>query len=396
MSNVTAARRPFTWNAVLWSLVYPQRVHRVVPTIPGVVLVSLSIGIGLAAYNSSSNILFLTLSLLLASLVLSGVLSWLNLKRVSWRVVVPSVLRVGHDAMVGLHVRNRKTFLPTYGLRFTFFARSRRPDAEQRPESTLTARGEAVRAALARAAAGEIRGQVALPGRLEPQSVVQLDWVFRPTRRGCVRLELASVGSMFPFGFLRKDVGITDATDVVVWPATIDYQRLNRHRATRQNGDQRVARAGSGSDLFAVRPYQPGDSHRLIHWKASARTRQLLVRQFADETASGYHVWLEADRARWPREEQFELLVSLAATLCEDLFRAGRLLSVSIGAGAEIPVRRVHDLETVLNRLAVLEPTANDPAATRNGGGLGNVLRFAPDGSRGVVALVNGERLVSA
>src|SRR3954471_21045457 len=121
----TAAPRAkrFTWNALLWSLVYPQRGHRIMPTLPGMVLMGLSMGIGTAAYNSSSNILFITLSLLLACLILSGVLSWLNLRRVRWRLQVAPPLRAGHDTLVGLELRNGKRFLPTYGLWFEFMAR---------------------------------------------------------------------------------------------------------------------------------------------------------------------------------------------------------------------------------------------------------------------------------
>src|SRR6185369_7661527 len=117
------ARPPFTWNALLWSLIYPRRGQRILPTIPGVMLISLSIGIGTAAYNSASNILFITLSLLLACLILSGVLSWLNLRGVRWRLQLTPPLRAGHDTVFALELRNEKRFLPTYGLWFEFAAR---------------------------------------------------------------------------------------------------------------------------------------------------------------------------------------------------------------------------------------------------------------------------------
>ena len=130
------ARRTFTWSALLWALVHPQRGHRIVPTLPGVLLIGLSMGIGTAAYNSSSNILFITLSLLLGCLILSGVLSWLNLRGVGWRLRLAAPLRAGHDAVVGLELRNRKTFLPTYGLWFELAARTLDPAVAQRAEST--------------------------------------------------------------------------------------------------------------------------------------------------------------------------------------------------------------------------------------------------------------------
>lgn len=389
------ARERFSWNAVLWALIYPRRAHRIVPTVPGIVLVALSLGIGLAAYNSSSNILFLTLSLLLTCLVLSGVLSWLNLRGVGWQLSVPPALRVGHDAIVGLALRNGKSFLPTYGLWFNLIARGHRPAAEQRAESTVTARGLDIRAALASAEASETRGRVALANRLDAGGETQLEWVFRPTMRGMLRLELASVGSLFPFGFLRKDVGTADTTEVVVWPAPIEYRRSAPIAARRRPGNERVVRAGMGTDLLAVRRYSAGDSHRLIHWKASARTRQLLVRQFAAETADGCFLWLRTDAGMWPRAEQFETLIRFVATLAEDLFRAERLLAAAINEAAPAPIRRLYDLESLLNELAVLQPTEMATEVRERFGGQPNVLTFAPEGARGVAAFVDGEVVAS-
>src|SRR5471032_2456840 len=133
------ARSKFTWNALLWSLVYPQRAHRILPTASGVLLIGLSFGIGTAAYNAASNILFITLSLLLACLILSGVLSWLNLRGVAWRLRLAPPLRAGHAATVALELRNGKNFLPTYGLWFELATRVV-ATGEQRAESTWTAK----------------------------------------------------------------------------------------------------------------------------------------------------------------------------------------------------------------------------------------------------------------
>lgn len=366
------------------------------PTIPGVVLIGLSMGVGMAAYNSSSNILFLTLSLLLTCLVLSGVLSWLNLRGVTWTFRVPPALRAGHDTMAGLALHNAKSFLPTYGLWFDLVARMRPPPGDYRAESTVTARGIDVRAALARADAAEARGRVVLSTRLDPDADAQLDWVFRPSRRGVLRLELESVGSLFPFGFLRKDIGTPLATDVVVWPAPIEYRRHAPAVARFRAGDERVPRPGTGSDLIAVRRYTAGDSHRLIHWKASARTQQLLVRQFAAETARGYILWLRTEAAVWGRAEQFETLISFAATLAEDLFRASRLISAAIDANPPATIVGLRDLELFFDALAVLAPSAAAVAAPVGVAMKRNVLTFAPEGARGVAAFVDGQLVASA
>lgn len=389
-------REPFTWNRLLWSVIYPQRGHRIVPTAPGIVLMALAMGIGTAAYNSSSNILFITLSLLLTCLILSGVLSWLNLRRVTWRLRLAPPLRAGHDTLVVLELRNAKTFLPTYGLWFEFTARAAKPVGEQKAESTVTGRGLDVKAMWKGADAAAAGARLPLAGRLDPQGEGRVEWVFKPQKRGRLRVELVSVGSLFPFGFLRKDVGTALTGDAVVWPAPVEYQRHAVATARRVVGGERVARIGVGSDLLALRRYASGDSHRLIHWKASARSRQLLVRQFGAETAEGYSLWLRTDAGVWEREEQFELLVSFVATLAEDLFRGGRLTSVAIDAESPSPVRRVHDLELFLDKLAVVKPRPGAPAAGEWQVAKLNVMTFAPDGARGVAAYVDGQKAASA
>jgi hypothetical protein len=106
----------------------------------------------------------------------------------------------------------------------------------------------------------------------------------------------------------------------------------------------------------------------------------------------------------WARPEQFELLVSFCGTLAGDFFRAGRLTGVAIDGEAPVSVRRVHDVEAFLDRLATVRcaegdgQTAMAPANSRERGklrGRKNVMTFEPDGTFGVVALVDGERAAS-
>lgn len=341
------------------------------PTLTGVLLIVVSLCIGMAAYNTANNILFITLSLLLSCLVLSGVLSWLNLLRVSWRLQVAGPWRAGQAQSVALELRNVKTLIPTYGLWFD-----------------LVAGGEA-----------PVRRHLGI--RLDPLNDTRLEWPVVAARRGRLGISLREVGSLFPFGFLRKTYTSELRLAVIVWPASVEYRRHAQGAAWKeQRSEGRANRVGTGDDLLALRRYAPGDSPRMVHWKASARLQHLMVRQFAAEGLEGFTLWVRTEAERWPRPEQFELALSLAATLAEDLFQMERLQALVIDGELPQTVLRMRDVEAFLDRLAVLKPGEAAPNAAAPAGARGATLRrvmiLEPHGPRGAAVMIDGKLAATA
>lgn len=369
--------RELSWRKLLWSLLYPPRGQRIMPTISGFLLIIVALGIGSAAYNTSNNILFITLSLLLACLIGSGVLSALNLAKVAWRMVPSPPYRVGQTGTVTIELRNRKKLLPTHGLWF-----------EVRTKAEPKGR------------------RLVLRERLDAGGgTARLEWSWQPTTRGHEVVELTAVGSLFPFGFLRKVLACEIRTEVLVWPAPVEYQRFAVLVASRRQSGHAVNKIGQSGDLLAVRRYVSGDSHRQIHWKASARLRQLMVRQFSTEQQEGYSLRLDTAGDVWTRPEQFELACSFVATLAEDLFTTGRLGTVTIDHELPQPIRGVRDLEAFFDRLAELTPRESTgrpsqapfPSVSVGPGAAARLtLTFAPEGARGVAAFVDGQKAAAA
>ena len=134
---------------ILKQLVIPPEGNKTIPTVPGIILFLLTLAIGSAAYNTSSNILFMTLSLLFTSILLSGVLAWVNFKGTRWRMILEPHFRAGKITPVRIELSNDKRLLPTYSLWFNV-----------------------------RAQRSEVSKRVYLQERLDARSSTRLDWIF--------------------------------------------------------------------------------------------------------------------------------------------------------------------------------------------------------------------------
>ncbi len=362
------------FRELIWFLIFPQKRQRDLPTVSGVLLVVLALGMGLAAYNTGNNILFIALALLLACLILSGVLAWMNFGGLRWRLRVASGWRAGVGQVVALELANAKKWLPSYGLWFEWCAQ---------PQAVRDQPAEA------------IKGVINLSGRLEPKGEKLLEWSVKPTRRGRWHVRMDGVGSFFPFGFFKKS-RLTQNTcrTVIVWPAVIEYQRHALAIWARQALGRPQARSGMGMELHALRPYRGGDSHRMIHWKATARAGRIMVREAAAEAEEGCRLRLETSALLWTKPEEFDLACELAATLAEDLFRAKKLAAVALNDAPWIVLKRTRDLDLFFDQLALAEPSASGVSATRGSGG--NVITFGPSGGGRVTAYLDGQPAATA
>ncbi len=317
--------------------ILPKQLQKTRLTLTGWMLIIVAMGIGSAAYNTASNILFMTLSLLLSSLILSGILSLINFQKLKWSLQAPEHLQVGEVGMAEVALENSKRTFPSMGIVFQVGS-----------------------------SANTTNTRLYLKHAISASDSASLEWTFVPEKRGRFLVYLHGVESKFPFGFLLKGMGDTVEESVLVWPARVEYSFSPIANGRRfQTGVSR-RKSGAGNDLLNLRAYERGDPPRLIHWKATARMNKLMIRQLAQEGESGFHLWLDPTGSDWTIK-QFEVLCSTACALAEDLFQAGRLVSVCVGREDSISTRGLRELHDFFDQLALIDSTGHCEASGSDG-----------------------------
>lgn len=337
-----------------------RQLQRTRLTLSGWILIVVALGIGSAAYTTTSNILFMTLSLLLSGLVLSGILSQINFRKLTWSLRSPQHLQVGEVGMAEVVLINGKRFFPSMCIAFLA--------------------GDS-------AAVGQrrLRLQLALPAGKS----TRLEWTFEPRRRGQFELTLHGLESKFPFGFIQKAVGTSEGMSVLVWPARCEYTFAATNGGLKFVSGASRSRAGLGSDLLNIRRYERGDPPRLIHWKASARMNHLMTRQMALEGEQGYEIHFDPQPEEWT-EHGFEQLCSTACALAEDLFHAGRLDACRVAGEERIAARSLLDLHAFFDQIARADLPSEQQRTNDGRRTSRSLITFKPREGGGVLIYVDG------
>jgi uncharacterized protein (DUF58 family) len=124
--------------------------------------------------------------------------------------------------------------------------------------------------------------------------------------------------SGYPFGLVRRRVAVSAASRVLALPRprTLSREGLRQYLRGADPRGERAHRRGwqhalAQAEFHGLRPFRPGDSPRLIHWRTSARRGELTVREMEDVPGEDVVLVLDTDTAAGVL---FEEAVTLAAT----------------------------------------------------------------------------------
>ena len=352
---VLARRTPLRW--VAYRIEYKL-------TREGWIYIGGVFAVSIAALNTGNNLLFLILSSLIAVILMSGILSFITLSGVELRLELPEHIFVGQPVRAVVELQNEKLTFPSFSLRVEGAGKT-----------------------------GSARGAILetpvyfpyLPRRGRAKQIVPLLF----PERGVYQQEAFRIVTRFPFGFLQKARRVNLRADVLVYPS-IDATQQLREILPALEGAMENIRKGHGHDLYALRDYQPADSARHVHWKASARLGALMVREFTRENDRRVLLvfdptvtWSEADPQAAQFRESFERGVSLCASLAWHFSETGAFMEFR-APGVDLPLAPAREIIfEILAVLARIAPQHGSPADS--------LLYAAPADSAALLVLFTGK-----
>jgi uncharacterized protein (DUF58 family) len=285
--------------------------------------------VGLGAVISANNLLFLILAAMMATLLVSGLVSRLCLAGLELDFLVPEHVCAGRTVPGRLVVQNRKWLMPSFSIRV-----------------------EGIRDAGGPALGCGVYFPLVIAGSIAEAAVE-----VRFPRRGPYRRNSFAFSTAFPFGFLQKSAHVTLGRETIVYPA-IDPQPGFEELLLGVAGEIETHYRGLGRDFYRIRPYEAFESARHVDWKASAHVGNLQIREFAREEEQTVEMFLDRDLPP-EMDAWFERAVDCCAFLAWELSNRGTaILFRSQGFHFRQPLEG--DIYTILKYLALVYPQRSE------------------------------------
>jgi len=274
--------------------------------------------------------------------VSGGVLGWQELTIAA--VVITTTL-----ALSALFLIGRSTYAVTLDLGRT------RVVVGDRAVGALTLTNEGSRAILPSTVVlpvGPGRGEFAVKRLPAGESIEEL-FAIPTLRRGVLPVGPVSVVRGDALGLFERIQSRGTAIDLYVHPRTVLFAGQSLGFVRDLEGMAATDLSRDDVSFHALREYVPGDDLRHVHWRSTARTGQLMMRQYEETRRSHFAIGLSRNPADYRDPEEFELAISAAGSLGLRALLDSRRVDVHV-QGATIPAQTGKQF---LDGLSALQPS---------------------------------------
>lgn len=254
----------------------------------GIVLVAVSIFTVLAGSYLQEDVVTQLGFFGLGLTALAYALCWINVQKLEVVRLAPPATHAVDDFRIELIITNQKSFIDSFALEL---------------EDSLLSYSN--------------RGLMA--NWIQSGSHARMAFTTRLVRRGVLKQASVTITSAFPFGICKVAKRKRLETRIVVYPRAVTPRKLEHHYESDylEGVTEGLLTRDFSGDLHGIREFQQGDSMRTVHWPATARSRQLMVREFDRPMPEKYsiifHSYAPQRSLIWPDafETSMELLTGL-------------------------------------------------------------------------------------
>jgi len=122
----------------------------------------------------------------------------------------------------------------------------------------------------------------------------------KPIGRGIYKFGLLNIFVEGPLHLAKRRFPLSARKDVSVYPSMKqmhDAEILAFSRKASLIGQKKYKRIGQSYEFEQISPFTEGDDYRSINWKATGKTRQLMVNQYQDERSQNLYCVISKGRA---------------------------------------------------------------------------------------------------
>lgn len=205
---------------------------------------------------------------------------------------------------------------------------------------------------------------------LAADSVATLSYRLRPQVRGNFRFEGVQLRLHSPLSLWRQSRFVGAAQSVRVFPnfaPLAGFALFSAEQASRLVGAHIKRRRGEGTDFHQMREYRVGDSMRQIDWKATARARKLISREYQDEKNQQLVMVVDTGRRMLAHEgglSHFDRALDATLVVSYIALKRGDAVGLFTAGGQQrwvAPQRGMAAIDTLLRASYDLQPV---PVAT--------------------------------
>lgn len=195
---------------------------------------------------------------------------------------------------------------------------------------------------------------VPLPA-LAPDGETTVAWDAPTDRRGRYRLGPARITKTDPCRLMQRDVGQTGIDELWVQPRVLELPMFVGGLTKDVDGPTFDHSPAGDVAFHAIRPYQPGDDARHVHWMATARAGEMMVRHYVDNRQPFVTVLLDTAEHGWSDAAEFDTGVEIAASIGVASLGESQPGAVFAGANQLVGSQRKSTRQLLLDDLTLLD-----------------------------------------